>query len=173
MIVALDVCYDESAAVGAVAAVVFQRWEDAAPFKEYSSLVSNVAPYVPGEFYRRELPCLLAVLNTIVEPVDFTVVDSYVQLGGKPGLGEHLFNALQQRTPIIGVAKTQFHDAVATEVRRGVSKVPLYITAAGMSCVDAANHIREMHGEHRIPTLLKRVDRLARDTCQIDSNRKV
>ncbi|PKN30756.1 MAG: endonuclease V, partial [Deltaproteobacteria bacterium HGW-Deltaproteobacteria-21] len=48
------------------------------------------------------------------------------------------------------------------EVFRGRSKSPLYVTAAGMDPSEAAGHIRSMHGGHRIPTLLKQVDRLSR-----------
>ena len=34
-------------------------------------------------------------------------------------------------------------------------------TAAGLDSNTAAGHIRDMHGPHRIPTLLKRVDQLS------------
>lgn len=48
------------------------------------------------------------------------------------------------------------------ELCRGASRRPLYITAIGSDYLTAAEHIREMAGDHRIPTLLKTVDRLAR-----------
>jgi deoxyribonuclease V len=51
---------------------------------------------------------------------------------------------------------------VAREVTRGHSLSPLYVSAAGMHLSDAMHHIQEMHGEFRIPTLLKRVDQLSR-----------
>ena len=52
---------------------------------------------------------------------------------------------------------------LAQELRRGTSRSPLYVTAAGMEATEAARHIAEMHGPHRVPTLLKRVDRLCRE----------
>jgi deoxyribonuclease V len=54
------------------------------------------------------------------------------------------------------------HGATAEEVIRGRSKVPLNVTAVGIDAAEAAECIRRMDGRHRIPTLLKRVDQLAR-----------
>ncbi len=63
----------------------------------------------------------------------------------------------------MGVAKMRFSRArVAREVTRGGSRSPLYVTAVGIDLRMAACHIREMHGQYRIPTLLKRVDHLCR-----------
>lgn len=57
------------------------------------------------------------------------------------------------------MAKTRYPGAtLALELQRGISRAPLYITAAGMDVTEAAQHIAEMHGPYRIPTLLKRVD---------------
>lgn len=162
MIAALDVQYEDAHSSATAAAVVFEHWDDAATAAEYVTSVQNVEPYVPGEFFRRELPCLLAVINKIQEPIHLIIVDGYVHLNDKPVLGQHLFEHLSRRTPVIGVAKTRFHDAKAIEVLRGSSHSPLWITAAGIDPEEAAGFIRKMHGAHRIPTLLKRADRLAR-----------
>ena len=49
---------------------------------------------IPGEFYRRELPGLLAVLEKIEQPIDVMVIDGYVDLApDRPGLGRHLWSA--------------------------------------------------------------------------------
>lgn len=162
MIAALDVHYDDSKLLGLATAVVFANWDDAVPSAEYTVVVENIQPYVPGEFFRRELPCLLAVIGTIEATVDVIVVDSYVGLDEKRGLGRHLFEHLSSRIPVIGVAKTRFHGAPAVEVVRGSSTSPLYVTAAGIDPEEAARCIKRMHGPHRIPTLLKRVDQLGR-----------
>jgi deoxyribonuclease V len=164
VIAALDVHYDDASLKAVGAAVVFDHWDAAVAAAEYTTVVENVEPYVPGEFFRRELPCLLAVLAEVGESLDAVVVDGYVRLGAKPGLGKHLFERLWQTVAVIGVAKTRFHEAGAVEVFRGRSKSPLFVTAAGMEPGDAAERIRRMHGGHRIPTLLKRVDRLARES---------
>jgi deoxyribonuclease V len=162
MIAAFDVQYDDARSVATAAAVVFAQWTDAVPTGECTTLIQNIQPYIPGEFFRRELPCLITVIAQIRERLDLLIVDGYVTLDGKPGLGQHLFDHFAQRIPVIGVAKTRFHTAPAVEVFRGVSRSPLHITAIGIDPAQAANHIQQMHGPHRIPTLLKRVDQLAR-----------
>lgn len=164
MIGALDVDYRDDG--GAVAALVlFAAWPDAEPASEIAVRVPEVEPYEPGQLYRRELPCLRAALAAADAEPDVLVVDAHVWLSadGRMGLGAHLYEALEQRCPVIGVAKTAFSGAPAQDVLRGGSARPLYVTAAGMDPVQAAEHIRQMAGEHRLPTLLKRVDRLARD----------
>ena len=162
MIAALDVRYDDDALTGHGAAVVFERWEDAVPFAEYTAAFNGVQPYVPGQFFKRELPCLLAVLEKVRKPVDQIVVDGFVSLGDRPGLGMHVWEALDRRVAVIGVAKNHFRYATPVEVVRGSSKRPLYVTAVGIDPSAAAEAIRKMHGTNRIPTLLKRVDRLSR-----------
>src|SRR5262249_54353360 len=140
------------------ACVLFAGWADEAPALERVHRVAGVAPYQPGQFYKRELPCLLVVLGTIDAPVGGGVIDGYVWLGeGRPGLGAHLYEALGRRVPVVGVAKTRFASATALEVARGGAR-PLYVTAAGLDPAVAAGHVLGMHGPHRIPTLLKRVD---------------
>lgn len=162
MIAALDVHYDEASKTATAAAVVVESWEDAEPVAEYTASCTFSEPYVPGEFFKRELPCLLAVLEKVRETLNVIVIDGYVTLGDKPGLGMRLWEALPTKVPIVGVAKTRFHSAAAIEISRGESKTPLFITAVGIELADAAEGIREMHGPFRIPTLLKRADQLAR-----------
>ena len=96
------------------------------------------------------------------------IVDGYVSLGaeGRDGLGMHLFRALGEEIPVIGVAKTKFEGTPENaELLRGESKQPLYITAAGVSQDSAKAFIRWMDGPHRMPRLLTMVDRLARDAA--------
>ena len=162
MIAALDVRYDEDALTGHGAAVVFERWDDAVPLAEYTAAFNGIDPYVPGQFFKRELPCLLAVLEKVSEPLDQIIVDGFVSLGDKPGLGMHLWEALDRKVAVIGVAKSHFRFATPVEVVRGSSKRPLYVTAVGIDPSAAAEAIQKMHGANRIPALLKRVDRLTR-----------
>jgi deoxyribonuclease V len=162
MIVALDVHYDEQRQRGTGAGVVFECWQDAARCAEYTVQCSGIEPYQPGEFFRRELPCLLSILEAIKEPVTQIVLDGYVSLDERPGLGLRLWDALDTRVPIIGVAKSRYRGAVAVEVTRGASKAPLYVTAVGVDPTTAAAKIKAMHGAFRIPALLKRVDQLSK-----------
>jgi deoxyribonuclease V len=55
---------------------------------ERTAVVPEVAPYRPGEFSRRELPPLRAVLHGIAG-LGLLVVDGYANLDsrGRPGLG--------------------------------------------------------------------------------------
>jgi deoxyribonuclease V len=158
-----DVDYREGGAVAAC--LLFNQWGDARAAKELRAEIDEVASYKPGEFFRRELPCILRVLEGAPAPLEAIVIDGYVWLDGasRPGLGAHLYAALGEKTSVIGVAKTQFRGAGAfVTVLRGDSKRPLFVTAAGIPVNTAAALVRAMHGDHRIPTLLRAVDRLCR-----------
>ncbi len=166
MIAVLDVDYREDN--GAVAAcVVASDWTDASAVGEYAVRVYPVAPYEPGQFYKRELPCLLAVLETLPAMPSVCVVDGYVWLGDetRPGLGAHLFTALGGTIPVVGVAKTRFAGAApVAEVLHGTGDAvrPLYVSAVGVLLANAAERVARMHGPFRLPTLCKRVDALCR-----------
>lgn len=163
--VCVDVDYRAEEAMAA--AVLFRNWDDDIPAGEVVQRVVGIEPYVPGAFYRRELPCLLAVLADVPEPVELVVIDGYVWVGdeSQPGLGARLHQALGGQVPVIGVAKTQFTSArVAQPVLRGTqARKPLFVSTVGIDIRQACDAIRAMHGPHRLPTLLKRVDRLCRD----------
>jgi deoxyribonuclease V len=164
MIAILDVDYRADHALAAC--VVARDWTDESPTLELVERIDQVNDYEPGQFYKRELPCLLAVLNKLPTPPDVIVIDGYVWLGAgpKPGLGAHLFLALEEKIPVIGVAKTRFLSAVdARELFRRGSSRALYVSVAGVESDEAVKAIDSMHGEFRLPTLLKRVDRLCRD----------
>ena len=129
---------------------------------ERTALVPRVAPYRPGEFYRRELPPLRAVLDDL-GGLGLLVVDGYADLdpAGRPGLGAHAH--AEFGIPVIGVAKSRFRTAThAVPVLRGSSARPLFVTAAGMPAADAAELVRHMSGRYRLPDALRRADTLAR-----------
>lgn len=162
MIVAVDVDYRSDAVVAA--AVGFAEWTDAHALVEVS-VTSDAPPaeYEPGQFYLRELPHVHAVLAGLDARPHVIVVDGFVWLGpDRRGLGAHLHQALGEAIAVVGVAKNPFTGAQAIEVVRGSSAKPLFVTAAGIDAREAAEHVRHMHGEHRIPTLLRRVDQLCR-----------
>ncbi len=163
MIACVDVDYRAAEAVAAC--IEIERWTDATPARESVVRTAGAAAaYQPGGFYLRELPCILAVLAS-VRDVALVVVDGYVWLAReRPGLGARLHAALGGRAPVVGVAKTAFRgNDAAAPVLRGRSARPLYVTAIGMDVEVAAAHVASMHGDHRVPTILARVDRLARD----------
>lgn len=162
MIACVDVHYRDPGAVAA--GLWFDHWSASTGTAEITLPIAQVAPYQPGQFYLRELPCLVAVLEQ-GPAAEVVVIDGFVWLGDerRPGLGAHLFRALGGQAAVVGVAKTRFAGAAPVEeIRRGSSDTPLYISAAGMDLSEAALLIVGMHGPHRIPTLLKRVDQLCR-----------
>lgn len=163
MIACIDVGYGDTNAIAA--AVTIGDWADATPLATYSVTITKVEEYVSGEFYKRELPCIQAVLAQLPAVPDVMVIDGYVWLDehGKQGLGARLYDALDCRIPVVGVAKTSFATATnAVEVHRGGSSRPLYITAVGYEISEAIDAILGMHGSHRIPTMLTLVDQLSK-----------
>ena len=158
---ALDVHYQDEACV--VAGVGFSDFTTAWGSEAVLTVPGPPAPYEPGQFYRRELPLLERFLAG--REVRGVVVDGYVWLAqDRPGLGAHLRTVMPD-IDVIGVAKTGFRgsDDVAVPVLRGESTRPLWVTAEGVDLTQAATWIRRMHGEFRMPTLLKRVDALCRN----------
>ena len=121
-------------------------------------------PYEPGAFYRRELPCIESALKALSLVPEVLVIDGYVWLGeGKKGLGAYLYEARGMVGAVVGIAKTSFFGAEPVEeLLRGQSRRPLFISAAGMDLAKACAHVREMHGEFRVPWAMSEADRLAR-----------
>jgi deoxyribonuclease V len=164
VIVCLDVHYP-SEQLAIAAGVALGSW-DARSVEDVAvaRVECPVSAYAPGDFYRRELPCLLAVLAEVPFEISVVVIDGYVFLdeAGRRGLGAHLSEALGG-VPVVGVAKTRFRTATtAIEVLRGGSAKPLWVTAVGMEASVAADRVRAMVGDHRVPTHLRGVDRLCR-----------
>ncbi|SDW96770.1 endonuclease V [Nitrosomonas communis] len=163
MILAVDVHYDNHD--GLVAGVAFKQWTDAEPDNVYVTRIEQVGDYVPGQFYQRELPGILKLLSEHSLQPEYIVIDGYVYLDGyaKPGLGKHLYDALQGNVKVIGVAKKRFAGISETyALYRGKSKQPLYITSTSQALSAAKWHILSMHGIYRIPTMLKKADKLSR-----------
>lgn len=166
MIACVDVDYRGHHARAACVAI--ERWSDGQPKETYLADLCDIAPYEPGYFYRRELPCLLAVLRLLPFMPEIIVIDGYVWVAHdrEGGLGLHLFNAFNRAFPVIGVAKTEFTalsgSPLVAPVLRGQSRRPLYVTSIGIALDEAAMLVREMPGAYRIPAILRLTDRLAR-----------
>ena len=160
MIIATDIHYKETYAK---AVCVAFDWEDTAPEKIYTATIAEVEPYVPGEFYKRELPCILKVLEQVdLKSIEAIIVDGHVFVHNnkKYGLGAYLWEALNKKVPIIGVAKKSFIDTeeVSTPILRGLSEKPLYVSCIGIAKEVVLEKINLLHGEHRMPTILKLLD---------------
>jgi deoxyribonuclease V len=164
-LLAIDVYYPEGKAK-AVGALFY--WQDEVAKEIISIELDNIEAYIPGEFYKRELPCILKV----IEKVDFKristiIVDGnvYIDNEGTFGLGGKLWEALDGKIPVIGVAKTFFKNTEekVIPVERGQSKNPLFVSAIGMDTEEAGALIKGMKGEHRMPDILKYVDTLTKE----------
>lgn len=173
MIYCFDTFYGEDYAKTAVVGV--DNWNSSEPKFELSDIIYEVNEYESGSFYKRELPCLLGIIQKInLDPSkDIFVIDGYVVLSDEKmlGLGGHLFNELKQEIPVIGVAKNSFYtlDKHKKDILRGESKKPLYVTSMGIDLEKASQYILNMHGEFRIPTMLKLVDQKCRERINLYS----
>ncbi len=167
MIIAVDVYYSEQSAKAV--SIEFTDWRDEEPVRTHTEYVQGIQAYTPGQFYKRELPCILAVLEksdlSIVEAI---IVDGYVILNdeGKIGLGGYLYEALAEEIPVIGVAKRSFHQNSKNviEVLRGKSERPLYVSSSGIPLTTAAKFIKNMAGTYRMPKLLSTLDRMTKES---------
>jgi len=166
MILAFDTYYFDQKAK--TICLEFAEWNEDKNFKIHSEIIDNVEEYIPGEFYKRELPCILSLSKQIdLSTIDVIIVDGFVYLNdeNKYGLGGYLYEKLNKEIPIIGVAKTNFASIEKNKkaLYRGDSKKPLYITSIGIDLDEAYKKVESMAGEYRFPTLLKELDRLTKE----------
>lgn len=165
MIAAVDVHYKTDYAK---AVVVLFKADDLIPQQVITEHINEVAEYVPGQFYKRELPCILKVIEKLdLQSIDLIIVDGHVYTDNQKqfGLGGKLWEAFEERIPVIGVAKTSFlsNKDTVTEVLRGESKSPLYVSAIGISLNEAALLVKNLKGSYRIPDILKTLDRITKE----------
>ena len=168
MILAFDTYYFDDKAK--TVCLAFKNWFDAEPIRSYEETISGVADYEPGAFYKRELPCIISLLNKIqpnLEEVSTIIIDGFVLLDDqkKLGWGGYLYNQLEKNIPVVGVAKSGFYgnNKNVCELKRGESKKPLFITALGMDLKTAFENVKSMHGNFRMPTLLQMLDTLTKE----------
>ncbi|MDI9877762.1 endonuclease V [Flectobacillus rivi] len=166
MILAFDTYYFDNKAK--TVSICFDDWSDEENYKVDTEVIENSEEYQSGEFYKRELPCILSLLDKIkTQNVTTIIIDGFVYLDDNQrlGLGGHLYLQLQGKIPIIGVAKTNFAtlEKNKRQLLRGSSMRPLYITSIGIDLDYATELIKNMKGNNRIPTLLKTLDTLTKE----------
>lgn len=155
MILIADVQYGET---NWAAGLVYDHWKADKPRHVYRVDVGPVDEYQPGEFYRRELPALLKIIEGSV-PVTTVVIDGYVNLPDRPGLGAHLHFATG--LPVLGIAKKYYEGInLSAGVLRGKSEKPLWVTAVGVD--NPQQIVRELPGQYRLPEWVKLADQTAR-----------
>lgn len=165
MILSFDTYYHDNKAK--TVCLAFEHWEDSVPFAVHEIIQEGIAEYIPGEFYKRELPGIIDLLSMLsYDFIEAIIIDGFVFLDDemKPGLGARLYHALDGKIPVIGVAKTNFAtiEVHKRSLFRGESLRPLFITAIGMDLEVALSCISRMHGINRMPTLLKLLDQISK-----------
>ncbi len=113
MILAFDTYYFEDKAK--TVCLTFSDWADSEPINIYEEIIDGIAKYESGSFYKRELPCLLSLFKKIkseINDIDSIIIDGFVILNdqNKLGLGGYLFEKLDSKIPVIGVAKSDFYE---------------------------------------------------------------
>lgn len=171
MIVAFDTYYSDNFAK--TVGIGFNSWEDNKIAIKNSECIEGISNYESGQFYKRELPCILSLLNKFdIGIIKTIIVDGYTTIDdqGKNGLGGYLYDSLDKRIPVIGVAKNRFklNSKKAKEIFRGNSSKPLFISSVGIDLSLAAEKVKSMHGNYRIPTMLKIVDLHTKE--KVDNN---
>lgn len=218
MILALDSYYKDD--ICNTSLVLFANINSSTPIYTDTIYTKVTSEYIPGEFYKRELPGIEKILTKFIkehpdwwEELLCIICDSFCWLSREweegeehsytekekewPGLGRYIGKFTQNHPgknifgedytiPIIGVAKSNFGTCDKNEktqiIYRGKSKTPLYVQQCWgfvhKYCPEhtliieyhdyfgfknfAKDLIQNMHGEYRIPTMLKLVDELSR-----------
>jgi len=164
---AVDVHYEADTAY--VCGVTFSDHMQSDPDKVYYSKLSTPGEYQSGEFYKRELPCIVKLIEEHMLLPAVIVIDgfTYLDSSNRWGLGAHLSDTFFQEgkeVAVIGVAKNRRENTPKEwQVYRGDSSKPLYVKAVGLDDEFSKDIISNMSGAYRIPSLLKLVDRLCRD----------
>ena len=176
MILALDSYYKDN--ICNTSLVVFENIKSSEPIYTDTIYTEVTSDYIPGEFYKRELPGIIKILNKlknehndIWNSVVIIITDSFINLklgcDEWDGLGKHLskyLDSINEHKIIYGVAKTNFGNCnlISEVIYRGKSKTPLYVQSSTDNNDGVRFIIQNMHGEYRIPTMLKLVDQLSR-----------
>lgn len=168
-LLALDVSYNEEEKTGVVGAAVTD--ENQKVIFTASLPVENIQPYISGQFYKRELPCLKSMITYLRERCaswDCIVIDGYVWLSppdGSPecqGLGARLYYEYMN-WPVIGVAKSIYPGTPAITIFRGTEGTkPLYVTSVDFDPNEAAELIKGLPGKYKVPDLLREADRMSK-----------
>lgn len=168
MILAIDVKYNETTRIAKAVGLLF-NWLDDKPIKIIEVFVHDVQDYIPGKFYKRELPCIKKVIDKVeLSNIDAIIVDGHVFISNEKefGLGAYTYEEYNRKIPVIGIAKTPFYKNKDTvkDVFRGDSKKPLYVSVIGEKNIeDIKEKIIQMKGSYRIPKLLKELDRKTKE----------
>ncbi|MFI9586284.1 endonuclease V [Streptomyces sp. NPDC052236] len=182
LVTGVDVAYDDERDLVAAAAVVL----DAATLTvvEEATAVGRVAfPYVPGLLAFRELPTVLAALESLTAEPGLVVCDGYGRAHPRRfGLAAHL--GVLTGLPVIGVAKNPFvfrygelgarrgdfaplladhGEEVGRALRTQDGVKPVFVSVGHRTTLDnACAHTLRLAPRYRLPESTRRADQLCR-----------
>ncbi|TQK50795.1 endonuclease V [Streptomyces sp. SLBN-118] len=182
LVTGVDVAYDDDRDVVAAAAVVL----DAATLTvvEEATALGRVAfPYVPGLLAFREIPTVLAVLESLTSDPGLVVCDGYGRAHPRRlGLASHL--GVLTGLPVIGVAKNPFvfsygelgprrgdfaalladdGEEVGRALRTQDDVKPVFVSVGHRTTLDnACAHTLHLASRYRLPESTRLADRLCR-----------
>lgn len=165
MILIIDGDYNDTNHTAHMAGILLNSHTDKVISGFITADVENTEEYESGSFYKRELKGVEALLSKLnLDIIDLIIVDGFAKFndGEHKSLGEHVNEKYGKS--VIGVAKRwcDFCKVDGTELYRGSSQTPLFVTVAGGNTEAAKTIIKEMDGNNRIPCAIKLADSLAR-----------
>ncbi|MCW1968987.1 MAG: endonuclease V [Anaerolineae bacterium] len=161
-----DVQYEQK--IGYAAGICFQRLQSQSVDFVVTAILQPVAEYKPGEFYQRELPCLIELIKKLETLPKIIFIDGYVWLqNDQLALGGRLYEYLDRKVIVIGIAKSFLRIAGENiSMYYKSSHRPIYISAAGLSLDDAMQCVKEMPYQGHLPLMMKYADIAARNLCK-------
>ncbi|CAN7511528.1 endonuclease V [Rhizobacter sp. LjRoot28] len=148
------------------AAVAFDAWDAAEATKTFRTRIAHVDTVERGQPDLRALHCVMQLLVEHRLAPELLLIEGFVHLDAEdsPGVGQHLFQTLGGRVPVVGISKKGLVGLPAQcEVVREDEAPPLFVTCAGLDIGAAKARVRSMHGRKRVPTLMKLAARLAKN----------
>lgn len=165
MVIIIDGDYNDSNHTAHMAGVLLNECTDKEICGFITVDVENTEEYESGSFYKRELKGVKELLSKVnIDDIDLIIIDGFAKFSDgihKP-LGEYIYD--KYYIPVIGVAKKWCEHCKVknTEVYRGSSKNPLFVTVAGGNSNIAKKIVAEMYGDNRLPYAIKLADSIAR-----------
>lgn len=178
MILLTDVFYEEEVNTAHIAAIAIDNWTSSTILKTWEIDKSGIdCEYIPGQFFKREMPCLIELWNTISEEeksqITTIIVDGFYDIwDGRHGLGHHFHDWLIENgydKEVVGIAKSPCRETNkftlpvyrTEESKKSKCRSALWVNGSNMDN-DYQAKVLSMHGEYRLPTMVKAVDKLSR-----------
>lgn len=178
MILLTDVFYNEELNSAHIAAIAISDWSSDTIIKSWEIDKNGIdCEYIPGQFYKREMPCLIDLWKQIDDndksQISTIIVDGFYDIwNGKSGLGHHFHDWLTENgydVEVVGIAKSPCRETSeftlpvyrTEESKTSKCRSALWVNGSNMSN-DYQTKVLNMSGKYRIPTMIKAVDKLSR-----------